>query len=109
MAASETAMGIITEHTPSTMSILKVLEPMTLLTARALAPFTAEVMDTASSGALVPMATMVRPMIRAGTLNFAARAAAPSTKKSAPLISSTNPTTSSRILRRILTKPPDPI
>ena len=48
-------------------------------------------MLTAASGALVPMATTVRPMMSWGMPNFAAIDAEPSTKKSAPLTRSTNP------------------
>ena len=44
------------------------------------------------SGALVPMATMVRPMMTLGTFRIPAREELPSTKKSAPLIRSINPT-----------------
>lgn len=45
-----------------------------------------------ASGALVPMATMVRPMMTLGTFRIPAREELPSTKKSAPLIRSINPT-----------------
>lgn len=47
------------------------------------------------SGALVPSATIVRPTTREGILSFLAREEAPSTKKSAPFISRTNPARSS--------------
>ena len=49
---------------------------------------------TASSGALVPKATIVRPMIMLGTLRSFAREELPSTKKSAPLINNRKPVTS---------------
>ena len=49
-------------------------------------------MMTAASGAEVPMATIVSPITIAGTLNFFAIEAAPSTNKSAPFISKKKPT-----------------
>mgnify|MGYP003204535489 CR=1 FL=1 len=52
----------------------------------------AALMLTEASGALVPMATMVRPMMTLGTFRIPAREELPSTKKSAPLIRSINPT-----------------
>ena len=54
-------------------------------------PVVAAVILTAASGALVPIATMVRPMTSCGIPNLAAIPAAPSTNQSAPLISMTNP------------------
>ena len=51
-------------------------------------------MLTASSGALVPRATIVRPMIRPGTWKFFARAELPSTNQSAPLIRAKKPAAS---------------
>ena len=71
---------MIAEHIPRTTIILKRLEPITLLTARELEPPTAAEMLTASSGALVPMATIVRPTISEGIFIFAAREELPSTK-----------------------------
>ena len=48
----------------------------------------------AASGALVPKETTVSPMMSEGTRSLAAIEEAPSTKKSAPLIRKTKPTTS---------------
>ena len=48
-------------------------------------------MLTASSGALVPKATTVKPTISGGTPNDAASFAAPETRRSAPATSSTKP------------------
>ena len=67
-------------------------EPITLLIAISLLPVSADVILTAASGALVPIATIVRPITTDGTRNNRATADAPSTKKSAPLINKTNPT-----------------
>ena len=55
--------------------------------------------DRANSGALVPSATIVRPMITPGTLKVRANAELPSTKKSAPLTSAAKPTISNKIFR----------
>ena len=70
------------------------LEPTTLLTASALLLLSDAVTLTAHSGRLVPMATIVSPIIIDGTLNLLATDELPSTKKSAPFIRSTNPATS---------------
>ena len=51
----------------------------------------------AASGALVPIATIVRPMISSEIPNFLAKPEAPSTKKSAPFIRNINPTISSAV------------
>lgn len=47
---------------------------------------------TTNSGAEVPKATMVKPMIKSDTFNLFAKPAEPSTKKFAPAISRANPT-----------------
>jgi len=67
------------------------LDPTALLIARELLPVREAVTLTAHSGRLVPMATMVIPMIIEGIRRRFATAELPSTKKSAPLISRTNP------------------
>ena len=77
---------------PTTTSPLKIFEPTTLLMAISLLPARAALMLTEASGALVPMATMVRPMMTLGTFRIPAKEELPSTKKSAPLIRSINPT-----------------
>ena len=51
---------------PITISMLKMLLPITLLTAIALLPVMEDVMETAASGALVPSATIVNPTIIVG-------------------------------------------
>ena len=53
----------ITAQTPRTTIRLKMLEPITLLNAISFEPLSAAVVLTASSGALVPMATIVSPII----------------------------------------------
>ena len=54
-------------------------------------PVEASIIVTAASGALVPNATTVTPIIKVETLSFFAIPDAPSTKKSAPLTNRTNP------------------
>ena len=77
--------------TPITTRRLNTLEPTTFPRAISLLPFKAAVTLTASSGALVPKATMVSPIIREGILRRLAIEEAPSTNKSAPLTSNKNP------------------
>ena len=87
-----TVSGHKTAHIPHTTMRLKMFEPMTLLMARSfLAAIEAETL-TEVSGRLVPIATMVIPIIMEGTRSFLATDELPSTKKSAPLISRTKPT-----------------
>jgi hypothetical protein len=69
------------------------LEPTTLLTASSLLPASEADTLTAVSGSDVPIATIVSPIIIDGTCSLFATLELPSTKKSAPLISSTNPIT----------------
>ena len=94
-------MGQIMAETPTTISRLKMFEPITLLKAMSLLPESPAEMLTAASGALVPMATMVSPIITDGTFSSFATDEAPSTKKSAPLISRTKPTTSKMYIIKI--------
>ena len=61
-----TFMGFSTAQIPTTTSKLNRLEPITLLMAISLAPLRDAEMLTAASGALVPKATMVRPIIIVG-------------------------------------------
>ena len=86
----------INAQIPTTTSPLKMLEPITLLTAISLLPASAALMLTEASGALVPMATIVRPIMTLGILRNLASEELPSTKKSAPLINSTKPMSSNR-------------
>ena len=69
-------------------------EPTTLPTAISLAPWMAAVTLTASSGAEVPKATMVRPTSSGDTPRRRASADAPATNLSAPHTSSAKPTMS---------------
>ena len=89
--------GCSMAHSPSTTSRLNRLEPTTLLSAISLEPCTAAAVLTASSGALVPMATMVSPITSDGTWNRRASPDAPPTNRSAPFTSAAKPATSIRM------------
>ena len=93
MVSFATSTVVSTAQTPMTTIRLKILEPMTLLTASSLLPVSEADTLTAVSGSDVPMATMVSPMMIDGTCSLFAALELPSTKKSAPLISRTKPMT----------------
>ena len=88
-----TFRGEIKAATPTTTNKLKIFDPTTLPTVISLAPANAPVILTAASGALVPNATMVNPIIKLGIFKVLAIDDAPSTNKSAPLIKKMNPMT----------------
>ena len=83
--------GVITEAQPKMTKMFIILLPTTLPIVISALPFKEAAMLTAASGALVPMATIVRPITSCGMPNLAAMPAAPSTNQSAPLPSSTKP------------------
>ncbi len=84
--------GMISDDTPSMNSVLNMFEPTTLDILMSFMPFTAPLILTDASGALVPMDTSVSPMTSGGTLSARASLLAPPTKKSAPFIKSNVPT-----------------
>ena len=84
-------MGRITAAMPISSSTLMMLLPITLPTKISVLPLMSEEKETASSGAPVPKATMVRPINSLLTLKLEATEDAPSTNQSAPLISKTKP------------------
>ena len=65
---------------PKTPRRLKIFDPITLLTAISFDPFKDATKLTTASGALVPNATIVRPIIRVGIFRAFARFELPSTK-----------------------------
>ena len=69
-----------TPQTPITTIRLKILEPTTLLTASSLFPVREADTLTAVSGSDVPIATIVSPMMIAGTCRRFATLELPSTK-----------------------------
>ena len=73
-------IGLIAAHTPTTTSRLKILDPMTLLSASSFWASMAAVMLTEASGMLVPNATTVSPMMTLGIRRSLAILELPSTK-----------------------------
>ena len=96
-----TRIGWIMAAMPTSNNILIILLPMTLPISISVLPEIKELMDTASSGALVPKARIVRPIRSFETLKWEAVLDAPSISKSAPLMSKTKPTISSNICSTI--------
>ena len=92
-----TTTGVSNAQTPITTIRLKILDPIALLTANVLLPASDAVTLTAVSGRLVPMATIVSPIMMDGTEKRLAILELPSTKKSAPLIKRTKPASKQRI------------
>ena len=88
-----TATVVINPVIPRIIKTFKIFEPTTLPTAIAATPLRAPVIETAASGADVPIATIVRPTTSCGIPNFTAIPAAPSTNQSAPFTSIVKPTT----------------
>ena len=92
-----TLMGLMMAAIPIKRSTLMILLPMTLPMRMSVLPLMSELNETASSGAPVPKATMVRPIRSLDTLKLDATEEAPSTSQSAPLMSKTKPTMSNNI------------
>ena len=90
-------MGRMTAAMPMRSSTFMILLPMTLPTRMSVLPLMRDEKETASSGAPVPKATMVRPTKSLLTLRCDATEEAPSTSQSAPLIKRANPTISNNI------------
>ena len=86
-----TFKGLIMAAMPRIRKILAILLPRTLPIARSVVPRPEAMILTTSSGMEVPKATTVRPMVKSEIRMRRAKAADPSTRRSAPLISSTKP------------------
>ncbi len=91
----------MTAATPINNKTLMILLPMTLPMRMSVLPLIRDENETASSGAPVPNATMVRPMRSLLTLKLEATDEAPSTSQSAPLISKTKPMIRIRVCNSI--------
>ena len=78
-------------ETPKTINKLKIFDPTTFPTDNSGEEFNAETIETLASGAEVPHATIVNPIIIDGILIFLANKDALSTNKSAPLIKTNKP------------------
>ena len=96
-----TLIGQNSAPIPISSKTLIMLLPMTLPSNMSVEPDANELIDTASSGALVPNATMVRPIKVLETLKLVAMDEAPSTSQSAPLIRITKPIINSIICDNI--------
>ena len=96
-----TLIGQMRAATPTSNRILMILLPMTLPSSISVDPEASELMETASSGALVPKATTVRPMRTLLILKLVAIEDAPDTNQSAPLMRTTNPIISNAICKII--------
>ena len=81
---------------------LNILEPKTLPTAISGLPSNAALIDTANSGAEVPIATIVKPITKSETPNFCASLLAESTSHSAPFQSKTMDKNTIAILKKRL-------
>ena len=102
MISDEIGIGENIAQNPRTTRRLKIFDPTTLLRASSLEWLRAAVVLTANSGALVPNATIVRPMTSSETLNFFAREALPSTNMSAPFTRAANPAAKTRKYTNIM-------
>ena len=85
--------GLMRAAMPIRSRILMILLPITLPSSMSVLPSIKEEIETASSGAPVPIATIVRPINCFDTLKFEATLEAPETNQSAPLIKRMKPTT----------------
>ena len=85
--------GTIKTAKPKITNIFEMLLPITFPNSISAFPAKCELKEIANSGADVPNATIVKPITAVGIFKFLAKDAEPSTKKSAHLISNTNPTT----------------
>ena len=90
-------MGATIAAQPTMSIAFIVFDPTTLPTAISGVPFNAETRLTNNSGADVPAATMVSPMMISGTFILRANDEAPSVSLSAPNKTSATPTTINRI------------
>ncbi len=89
--------GAIIEDTPRITSMFMILEPTTFPTAISGFPRLAAMIEVTSSGMLVPIATIVSPMILSETWNDRAISTAPSTRIFPP----ENKRTTASIIHRI--------
>ena len=83
--------GISRAVKPNTKPILAILEPIALPMAKFVLPCIAALMPTKISGAEVPKATIVKPMMSGDILKYFAQFAAPVTKWLADHNSPINP------------------
>lgn len=90
LVVRESAIGAMQALTQRIKNIFAILEPSTFPMAISGLPEILARTDTMSSGILVPIATIVRPMIASEIPNFLAMDTAPSTSTFHPNVSNTN-------------------
>ena len=90
-------IGLIIAAMPINNSILMMLLPITLPSSMSVLLVARAEIETANSGAPVPIATMVRPMSCFETLKCEAMDEAPETSQSVPLMRKTKPSIRIRI------------
>ena len=93
----EMAMGVTKAVTPVMTMTLNMLLPTMLPTARSGVPPMADIRLTKNSGAEVPMATMVRPIVICGMRMRSATPTAPLVSLSAPHITRAMPATAHKM------------
>lgn len=86
----ESVIGATIAVTQRMRNILAIFEPSTFPIAISVSPEMAAKSDTISSGILVPIATIVRPIIASEILHFFARAIDPSTRRLPPTVRRTS-------------------
>ena len=101
-----TVKGKTTAESPRIINTFNMLLPTMLPIVMSALPLAAAVILTAASGALVPMATIVKPIISCGIPNFVAIPAAPSTNQSEPFTRQTKPKTNNANCNNISIKKP---
>lgn len=92
-------IGRISAAMPIRSRILTILLPMTLPRSMSVVPLTRDEIETASSGAPVPKATIVRPMSILLTLKWEATEEEASISQSAPLMRIIKPARSNEICK----------
>ncbi len=94
-------IGDMSAVTPSMRNILAILDPRTFPIAISVFPDMLAMTETMNSGILVPIATIVSPMIASDIWNFFARETAPSTRTFHPKASKTRPSMIKQNAKRI--------
>ncbi len=97
-----TLIGAKSAEAPRISRIFAILLPSTFPIVIPVAPLRLELTFTTSSGAEVPKATMVSPMIISEIQNFFANEEEPSTRRSAPLIRKIKPRRKRRSVSRCM-------
>lgn len=97
----ESATGAMIAVIPRMRKILAILEPSTFPIAISVLPLTAARSETISSGILVPIATIVRPIIASDIPHFFASETAPSTRRFPHMVRKPRPKRMARTARKI--------